>query len=147
MLTSPTTSVEDAGWTVRTSPPRPPVSGRPHDASGNPRVAIAAADSPEPFCEAPARPLARLTVVEASACHFCDDANAALDELAGRYPISVATIAAESDVGRELIARHGAPMVPLVLVDGSLFSCGRLPRRKLERLLAARSAAAGSVGA
>jgi hypothetical protein len=36
------------------------------------------------------------------------------------------------------MARHRAPMSPLVLLDGTFFSSGRLPRRKLEKLLKSR---------
>jgi len=39
---------------------------------------------------------------------------------------------------------HRAPMYPLVLLDGVLFSSGRLPRRKLARLLATRVATVGA---
>jgi hypothetical protein len=35
-------------------------------------------------------------------------------------------------------------MNPLILVDGDFFSSGRLPRKKLTRLLEARAAAAGT---
>ncbi|NKY38031.1 glutaredoxin [Cellulomonas septica] len=85
-----------------------------------------------------ARPPVRITVVQAQACHLCDDAKAVLAELAKDHPIVVDTVEAESDAGRELVARHRPPLAPLVLVDGVYFSAGRLPRRKLERTLTAR---------
>lgn len=84
------------------------------------------------------RPPVRITVVEAQACHLCHDAKAVLAELAKDHPIVVDTVEAESDAGRELVARHRPPLAPLVLVDGAYFSAGRLPRRKLERTLTAR---------
>jgi hypothetical protein len=87
-----------------------------------------------------------VTVVTAPACHFCDDAQAALAELARAYPLEVRLVDAGCDAGQELAARHAAGMFPLVLVDGAFFSAGRLPRRKLARLLAGQSSAtAGAV--
>ncbi len=87
----------------------------------------------------------RVTMVTAPACHFCDDARAAVTELARVYPLQVRLVAAESTDGQALLHACGAGMFPLVLVDGAFFSAGRLPRRKLARLLAGR--AAGAVGA
>jgi thiol-disulfide isomerase/thioredoxin len=87
----------------------------------------------------------RVTVVTAPACHFCDDAQAALAELAQAYPLAVQMVAADSRDGQALLHAHSAGMFPLVLVDEAFFSAGRLPRRKLARLLASRApAGAGS---
>jgi glutaredoxin len=85
--------------------------------------------SPEP---------ARITVVESEACHFCEDAQRALSELAARYPLSVETVDVRSETGQRLMQVHRASMSPLVLVDGDFFSHGRLPRRKLVKLLQQR---------
>jgi len=81
-----------------------------------------------------------VTVVTAPACHFCDDAQAALAGLAQEYTITLQLVAADSPAGQALLHRHGTGMFPLVLVDGAFFSAGRLPRRKLARLLAGRAA-------
>ena len=77
----------------------------------------------------------QVTLVTAPACHFCEDAQATLAELAQDCPLSVREVAAESSEGQALLHAHGAGMFPLVLVDGAFFSAGRLPRRKLARLL------------
>ncbi len=82
---------------------------------------------------------ARVTVVTAPACHFCDDAQAALAELGHAYPLTLRLVAADSNDGQALLCAHHAGMFPLVLVDGVFFSAGRLPRRKLARLLADRA--------
>jgi len=37
--------------------------------------------------------------------------------------------------GRRILERYRPPMPPAVLVDGELFSSGRLPRKKLRRYL------------
>jgi hypothetical protein len=82
-----------------------------------------------------------ITLVRAPACHFCEDARAALGELGRDYDLDVEEIEADSDAGAELVAWHRPAMFPLVLIDGAYFSVGRLARGKLRRLLAARSAA------
>jgi alkyl hydroperoxide reductase subunit AhpF len=86
----------------------------------------------------PASEPVQITVVESEACHFCADAHQALATFATRFPVSVRTVDVRSEVGRALVARHRAPMNPLVLLDGAFFSSGRLPRRKLEKLLTGR---------
>lgn len=82
-----------------------------------------------------APPAVSVSVVDAPACHLCEDALEVLAALATEHPLVVIRIAGGSPEGRALMARHRAPMSPLVLVDGELFSWGRLPRRKLLRLL------------
>jgi hypothetical protein len=66
-----------------------------------------------------------ITVVHTRACHLCVDA---LDTLT----------ALGDDVQ---LATHRPTMFPLVLVDGSFFSQGRLPRHKVRALLSSRLAA------
>ncbi|MGZ4619026.1 MAG: glutaredoxin domain-containing protein [Frankiaceae bacterium] len=92
-----------------------------------------AAPNPDPIA-------ARIVVVSSPGCHFCADAAAALTEIAADYPLSVSHLDAESAQGAALVRTAGAPMYPLVLVDGQVFSWGRLPRRKLRRLLTQRAA-------
>ncbi|GEL97312.1 hypothetical protein CTE05_08590 [Cellulomonas terrae] len=87
----------------------------------------------------PPRPLVRITLVQTSGCHLCDEARTILAELAKDHPIEVDVLGAQSDVGRYLVKRHRPPLAPLVLVEDVYFSAGRLPRRKLERTLTALS--------
>jgi len=82
-----------------------------------------------------------VTVVHAEACHFCDDAEQALARLAEEFPLEVTVIEVDSAEGRRLVDVHRPAMNPLVLVDGAYFSSGRLPRKKLTRLLEARNSA------
>lgn len=84
---------------------------------------------------------AAVTVVHAPACHFCDDARQALGELAGDFPLTVELVDCTAPAGAALMCDHRAGMYPLVLVDGAFFSAGRLPRKKLRALLAARAVA------
>ena len=81
-----------------------------------------------------------VVVVSAPACHLCADAQAALAELATDHPLDVRVVEAASDEGRRIVTAHRPGMFPIVLVDGALFSVGRLPRGKLRRLLEAKVA-------
>ena len=76
-----------------------------------------------------------VTVVEAPACHLCEDAKSTLAVLAQSYPLRVNVVSMTDEPGRALMQTHRAPMSPLVLLDGVYFSSGRLPRRMLERRL------------
>jgi hypothetical protein len=77
-----------------------------------------------------------VALIHTPACHFCADARAALAELGREFDLAVELVEADSDAGRELVARHRPAMFPLILVDGTYFSVGRLPRGKLRALLA-----------
>ena len=79
-------------------------------------------------------------VVSAPACHLCADAEAALAELARAGSLTMRSVEASSEEGRRVVAEHRPGMFPVVLVDGTLFSVGRLPRGKLRKLLEARAA-------
>jgi len=79
-------------------------------------------------------------VVSAPACHLCADAEAALAELALAYPLNARSVDASSEEGRRLVAALRPGMFPVVLVDGAVFSVGRLPRGKLRKLLETRAA-------
>ncbi|NMM16788.1 MAG: glutaredoxin [Cellulomonas sp.] len=84
-----------------------------------------------------------VTVVHAEACHFCDEAERELTSLAEQFALAVRLVPLDSVEGWSLVDLHRPAMNPLVLVDGAYFSSGRLPRKKLARLLAARASAAG----
>jgi Thioredoxin domain len=81
---------------------------------------------------------ATITVVRTEACHLCDDAQDALADAAQHGDIRVEVVEADSVEGMELVSRHRPATFPLIVVDGEFFSQGRLPRRKLRALLAAR---------
>ena len=89
----------------------------------------------------------QVTVVESEGCHFCVDAHRALAEAAESYPLAVRTLDARSAEGRALMQDHRATMSPLVLLDGRFFSHGRLPRRKLARVLGQRFPSGSGAGA
>ena len=80
-----------------------------------------------------------VVLVRTTGCHLCDDAQSELDALEGAEPLTVRILDATSPEGAAIVARHRPPMFPVVLVDGDLFSWGRLPRRKLHALLDRRT--------
>jgi len=88
-----------------------------------------------------APPAVPVTLVHSAACHFCDDARSALEAIARDFALKVTEIDLESADGAALVTLHRPAMNPLVLVDGEYFSAGRLPRRKLVKLLGQRGAA------
>jgi len=81
-----------------------------------------------------------VTVVHSPACHLCADAETGLSELSEHFPPEVDRVDIRSERGMKLMRVHRAPMSPLVLVDGGFFSSGRLPRKKLCKLLERRAA-------
>ena len=81
---------------------------------------------------------AQVTVVHSPACHFCDDAENALYAMSTEYAMEISVVYIDSPAGAELVARHRPAMNPLVLVDGEFFSSGRLPRKKLVKVLERR---------
>lgn len=79
--------------------------------------------------------MVEVLVVTSSACHLCEDALQALAEIARDRPLSIREVPLESEEGRAVFERFRPPMPPFVVVDGELFSSGRLPRKKLLRHL------------
>ena len=80
-------------------------------------------------------PPTAVTVVHSAGCHLCDDAEAVLADLARDFRLEITLVDAVEPWGQALVREHRAPMYPLVLVDGMFFSFGRLPRKKLRKLL------------
>ena len=76
-----------------------------------------------------------VVVLSSPACYLCDDALETLAELGREFPIRVREVGIETPQGRELLRIHRPALPPALLVDGVLFSAGRLPRKKLRRLL------------
>lgn len=79
-----------------------------------------------------------VVVVTSLGCHLCTVALAELENLAADIPMLVRTVDIGSPEGADIVRAHRPPAPPVVLVDGKFFSFGRLPRRKLQKLLAGR---------
>ena len=80
-------------------------------------------------------------VVTSPACHLCDDALEALGELVNEYDLSIRETSIDSVEGQTVFQRFRPPLPPFVVIDGQLFSSGRLPRKKLHRHLERMSVA------
>lgn len=80
-----------------------------------------------------------IVLVSSEGCHLCLDAREALEDLSRAFPITVREVDMASAEGRGIVVRLRPPMPPAVVVDGALFSSGRLPRKKLMRLLERRA--------
>jgi Glutaredoxin-like domain (DUF836) len=76
-----------------------------------------------------------VVVVTSPACHICEDALAALAEFGEEFPLTVREVELDSDEGRTIFRRFHPPLPPFVILDGELFSAGRLPRKKLRKRL------------
>ncbi|TFV79395.1 thioredoxin family protein [Blastococcus sp. CT_GayMR19] len=87
-----------------------------------------------------------ITLLTQRSCAYCEQAKATLNQLRREHVFEAVEVSLETDEGRELGARHGVLFAPGVLVDGQLFSFGRLSERKLRRELQRRHAAAASPG-
>ena len=68
-------------------------------------------------------------------CHFCEQAKEVLARLGGDYDLRVREVALESEEGRSLALRSGAPFPPVIFLDDEPFSYGRLSERKLRKAL------------
>lgn len=91
--------------------------------------------------DAPTQTTTAVTLVTAPGCHLCDEAHRHLGTLIDDgAAIELTVIEATSTEGRSLLGIHRPAMNPLVLIDGTYFSAGRLPRRKLQALLQRRAA-------
>jgi len=74
-------------------------------------------------------------VLTSPVCHLCEDAVEALGDLTPEFDLTVRKVDMLSAEGKRLVDRYRPSMPPAVIVDGELFSAGRLPRKKLRRLL------------
>ncbi|TFC96774.1 thioredoxin family protein [Cryobacterium breve] len=77
----------------------------------------------------------RITILTQASCHACDQAKLVLSRLAADYSFRVETIGLDTDEGRALAARNGVMFAPGVLIDGVMFSYGRLSEKRLRRHL------------
>jgi glutaredoxin len=83
-----------------------------------------------------------ITVLSQADCPFCDHAAAVLDRVGQDYPLAVRRLGLDTDEGRRLASRHQVLFAPGIVLDGQLFSYGRLSERRLRRHLTRHSQAA-----
>ncbi len=84
--------------------------------------------------------MVEVVLLSSEGCHLCSDARLALAQITLEFPVSVREVDLASEEGRALNDLHRPSMPPAVLLGGKLFSVGRLPQKKLRRLLEARAA-------
>jgi glutaredoxin len=77
----------------------------------------------------------KITLLTKADCAFCDQAKDALERLSVDFPVAVETYVLESDAGLQAAQAAGALFAPVVLLNGTAFSQGRLSERKLRRQL------------
>lgn len=82
----------------------------------------------------------RVTVLSAPACELCDRAKAVLARLGEVYELDIEEVPMQTERGRQLMLEHRVAFPPGVLLDGKLFSGGRLSERRLCRELQRRGA-------
>lgn len=82
-------------------------------------------------------------LVEAVACHLCDDAAQLLANAESEGKLRVRRVALESEEGKAIARATRAPMPPIVLINGELLGWGRLSRGKLDRRLTDLAARTG----
>ncbi|TAM68635.1 MAG: thioredoxin family protein [Microbacteriaceae bacterium] len=76
-----------------------------------------------------------ITLLTQSSCTSCEHAKEVLARLTREFPLQITEIGLATEEGFALAARHGVVFAPGVLVDGDMFSYGRLPEKKLRRYL------------
>ena len=76
-----------------------------------------------------------VTLLTQADCQFCEIAAAVLARVGEDHPLTVRNVDLDSEDGRALAARHGVLFAPGVLLDGEMFSYGRLSERRLRRHL------------
>jgi glutaredoxin len=77
----------------------------------------------------------RVTLLTQDDCTFCNHAKDVLARVAADYPLEVEEIDLGSPAGQALAVGEGVFFAPGVLLDGALFSHGRLSEEKLRRAL------------
>lgn len=76
-----------------------------------------------------------ITLLTQPSCTFCDRAKEILSRAAQDFKIAVYEIDLGSPEGRELAIQHAVIFAPGILINGNLFSYGRLSERKLRTKL------------
>lgn len=79
--------------------------------------------------------MTNVTILTQTSCVSCGQAKEVLSRLAADYFLQIHEVRLDTEDGRSLAARHGVIFAPGILIDGKLFSYGRLSEKKLRRHL------------
>ena len=66
-------------------------------------------------------------------CDLCEQAKEVLGRLGHTHELRVREVPLESEEGRRLALEAGAPFLPVLFLDGRVFSYGRLSERRLRK--------------
>ncbi|MBI3430526.1 MAG: thioredoxin family protein [Actinobacteria bacterium] len=77
-----------------------------------------------------------ITLLTQSSCSSCDRAKEILSRLVLEFPVTVQEIGLDTEEGKDLAIKHAVMFAPGILVDGEMFSYGRLSENKLRKRLA-----------
>jgi glutaredoxin len=83
---------------------------------------------------------ARVLLLTAKDCHFCEQGRDTLHKLGREFPLDVEEVALDSERGQKLAAGFGVFFPPGLFLDGSYVGFGRVSERKLKKLLQQRMA-------
>ncbi|MCO4239214.1 glutaredoxin family protein [Pseudarthrobacter raffinosi] len=76
-----------------------------------------------------------ITILTKASCASCVQAKEVLSGLRQDYSLEIREVSLETEEGRELAGRTGVVFAPGILINGKLFSYGRLSEKKLRRHL------------
>lgn len=85
----------------------------------------------------PSHPITHLTLLTQTDCGPCEQAKKVLTRVGADYQLQVTEVSLSSDEGRALATDAGVTFAPGILLDGALFSYGRLSETRLRRTLTA----------
>lgn len=77
-----------------------------------------------------------ITLLTQPSCSSCDRAKEILSRLVLEFPLTVQEVGLDTDEGESLAIKHAVMFAPGVLIDGEMFSYGRLSENKLRKRLA-----------
>lgn len=75
--------------------------------------------------------MTEITILTQASCAFCDQAKKILSGLSEDHSLEIREVSLETEDGRELAGRTGVMFAPGILINGKLFSYGRLSEKKL----------------
>jgi glutaredoxin len=76
-----------------------------------------------------------ITILTQESCPSCVNAKNTLSLIKDEYPVEIVELPLATEEGREMASRVGVVFAPGILIDGTLFSYGRLSEKKLRRHL------------
>lgn len=79
--------------------------------------------------------MTEVTILTQASCVFCTQAKEIFSRLGAEYPINVHEEDLNTEIGRALALKHGVMFAPGVLINGKLFSFGRLSEKKIRKHL------------